>query len=107
MPYVPQPGYVMCQPLKKEAVTASGLALPPSEQERGANIGEVEAVGGDLVVDGSVRYVAPDLKQGDLIAYAPYTDIEVEDGSSFSKLVFVPFDKIVAIKKSVQNEGAN
>jgi len=107
MPYTPQPGYVMCKPLKKEAVTASGLSLPPSQQERGANIGEVEALGGDLMVDEKVRYKAPDLQQGDIIAYAPYTDIEVEDGTSFDKLVFVPFDKIVGIKKSVQNQGVN
>lgn len=103
MPYTPQPGYVMCQPLKKESKTASGLALPPSEQERGANIGEVEAVGPDLIVDERLRHKAPDLKRGDLIAYAPYTDIEVEEGN-FDKLVFVPFDKIVGVKRSVQND---
>lgn len=103
MPYTPQPGYVMCQPLKKEAVTASGLQLPPSEQERGANIAEVVAVGTDLVVDEKVRMKAPELKDGDIIAYSPYTDIEVEEGN-FNHLVFVPFDKIVAIKQSVEHQ---
>lgn len=102
MPYTPQPGYVMCQPLKQESKTASGLALPPSEQERGANIAEVIAVGADLVVDGNVRYAAPSVERGDLIAYSPYTDVEVEDGS-FNKTVFVPFDKVVGIQKSVEN----
>jgi len=102
MPYIPQPGYVMCQPLKKESKTASGLALPPSEQERGANIAEVLAVGGDLVIDEKIRWKANDLARGDIIAYAPYSDIEVED-SGFTKLVFVPLDKIVGVKAGVEN----
>ena len=99
MPYIPQPGYVMCQPLKKESKTASGLALPPSEQERGANIAEVLAVGGDLP-----DIKIGDVKPGDILAYAPYTDIEVEEGN-FNKIVFVPFKKIVGIKSSVANES--
>lgn len=104
MPYKPRPGYVMCQPLKKKT-TASGLALPPSEQERGANIAEVIAVGADLVIDEKLRFAAGDIKTGDIIAYAPFTDIEVEETDySADRLVFVPFDKVVGIKKSVQNE---
>lgn len=106
MPYKPQPGYVMCQPLKTGSQTASGLAIPVSQQDRGANIAEVIAVGSELVVDEKVRWSATNLKQGDIIAYAPYSDIEVQD-DGFSKLVFVAFEKIVGIKKSVQNAGDN
>lgn len=104
MPYRPRPGYIMCRPLKKETMTASGLALPPSEQERGANIAEVMAVGADLIVDEKVKYAAPDFKDGDIIAYAPYSDIEVEEGVTSDKIVFVPFDKVVGDKISAVRE---
>lgn len=107
MGYQPQPGYVMAQPLKKQA-TAAGLVLPPSEQDRGANIAEVLAVGQDLIVDGIVRFAHPTLEPGDLIAYSPFTDIEVEENEyTTDKLVFVAFDKIVAVKKSVMNDAGD
>lgn len=108
MPYLPAPGYIMCRPLKKESKTASGLSLPPSEQEHGANIAEVLTVGAALPYnnrrEGDVVLAAPACKSGDIIAYQPYSDVEVENESSFDKIVFVPFDKIVGYKK---NEGAN
>lgn len=99
MPYTPQPGFILCQPLKKESQTASGLTLPDAERDRNANIAEVVAIGADLIIDETVRLKAPELEQGDIIAYKQYSDIEVDE--DFTKIVFVPFEQIVGIKKGV------
>lgn len=104
MPYKPSPGFIMCQPLKKETKTAAGLTLPDSEKERDANIAAVIEVGGDLIIDEQVRLKAPDLVEGDIVAYKQYSDTEVEE--SFNKIVFVPFEAVVGTQKGIGRNAA-
>lgn len=111
--YEPAPGYVLCRPLKAEATTASGLKLPDTYTKKDANIAEVIKPGENRLLisqpnhEGQVasvkEWMGAPLDEGDIIAYRPYTDIEVEEG--YDKLVFVPYSEIVAVKRSIKNES--
>ncbi len=63
----PVPGYVLVKPKKKEKVTASGILLPPSHEEKPQE-GEVLAIGSEFVTDYGTKKNAP-CKVGDTVIY--------------------------------------
>lgn len=101
--FTPAAGYIKANPLKGESVLGSGLKLPASMTEKDANIGEVIQVGAILITDEKQKFPPPahadyaPLQPGDIIAYKPYTDIEVTD--SHQPVVFVAFENVVAVKR--------
>ncbi len=105
MSFKPAPGFVMAKPLKAEEVTVSGLRLPIEMTKRDANIAEVLEAGlsrysekDEQIYD---HWPLPPLEHGDIIAYRPYTDVEVEE--KFEKMVFVAYEQIVGWKKGIEN----
>lgn len=66
---------VIIELVEKETVTASGIALPGSAQEKPQE-GKVVAVGSGQIVDG--KKVPLDVKENDQIIFSKYSGTEVE-----------------------------
>lgn len=87
---------VLVKPLDAEAVTASGIVLPATVEEKPMQ-GEVIAVGpGKCLENGEVAPMS--VKVGDTVLFTKYSPDEVEvDGEEY---LVIDEDKILAIVKS-------
>jgi chaperonin GroES len=73
---------VVIKPVEREEVSAGGILLPDTAQEKPQE-GEVVAVGPGRTADDGKR-IAMDSKVGDLVFYARYAGSEVkEDGKEY------------------------
>ena len=76
---------VVIQVLDAEAVTAGGIVLPDSAQEKPQR-GKVTAVGEGKLTDDGQR-VKPEVKKGDVVLYGKYAGSDVKvDGEDFKIL---------------------
>lgn len=86
VPIQPLADYVVAQPEKAEAVTASGFYLPESAKEK-SKITKVVAVGKDV----------KDIKVGDRIIYKGYSETTVTHGKE--EFVIVKAEDVIATVK--------
>ncbi len=84
---------VVVEPLEEEQMTATGVYLPDSAQERPMK-GSVIAVGPGRLDDKGKR-VAVELKPGDTVLYAKYAGTEVKLGDK--ELLVLKESDILAI----------
>ena len=84
----------MIEPQEAEEVTAAGIVLPDSAQEKPAQ-GKVLAVGGPSLIDG--RQVKPEFKVGDFVLYKKWGGDEIKLYGREFKLV--KFEDVMAILK--------
>ena len=71
---------VLVKRLESEQMTAGGIIIPDTAQEK-TQMGEIVATGeGKLLADGSIR--ALKVKQGDKILFGKYSGTEVKLGST-------------------------
>lgn len=89
----PAPGYLLVEPAKQEKVTASGIYLPDSHEEK-PQYGTVLAAGGKLINDRGVEVDSP-AKAGDTVLYKKWGGNEVQIGDV--EYQFLKFDDILAI----------
>lgn len=89
----PLMGYVLVEPQEAETVTASGIVLPESAQEKPAQ-GKVIAVGDDLIFENGKVMKAP-VKVGDKVVYKKWGGDEIK--VSGRELKLVKFDDLMAI----------
>ena len=89
----PLMGYVLIDPSDAENVTASGIILPESAQEKPAE-GRVVAIGEDLVLENGKTVAAP-VKVGDIVVYKKWGGDEIKVSGVEYKLV--KFDDLMAI----------
>ncbi len=90
----PLAGYALIEPQEAEEVTAAGIVLPDSAQEKPAQ-GKVLAVGGPSLIDG--RRVKPEFKVGDIVLYKKWGGDEIKIYGKEFKLV--KFEDVMAILK--------
>ena len=88
----PLAGYTLIEPQEAEEVTASGIVLPDTAQEKPAQ-GKVLAVGGRALVDG--KEIKPEFKVGDLVLYKKWGGDEIKLQGSEYKLV--KFEDVMSI----------
>ena len=88
----PLAGYSLIEPQEAEEVTASGIVLPDTAQEKPAQ-GKVLAVGAPAVVDG--KEVRQEFKVGDSVLYKKWGGDEIKLEGKEYKLV--KFDDVMAI----------
>lgn len=76
---------VVIQVLDAEAVTAGGIVLPDSAQEKPQR-GKITAVGEGKLTKTGAR-VKPEVKKGDIVLYGKYAGSDVKvDGADFKIL---------------------
>lgn len=86
---------VLVKPLDAEAVTASGIVLPQTVEEKPMQ-GEVMAVGPGKLGEGGKR-LPMSVKVGDMVLFTKYSPDEVEvDGQEY---LVVEEEKILAVVK--------
>ncbi len=90
----PVPGFILVQPQKKEATTASGIVLPESNQDKPQQ-GKVLAVGGAIYNDG--REIVSPCKIDDVVVYREWGGKEYKEDNV--DLLLLKFDDIMAIIK--------
>ncbi|MEX0622099.1 MAG: co-chaperone GroES [Candidatus Woykebacteria bacterium] len=88
----PLAGYALVEPQEAEEVTASGIVLPDTAQEKPAQ-GKILAVGKPAVIEG--KEVKAEFSVGDLVFYKKWGGDEIKIGSKELKLV--KFDDVMAI----------
>lgn len=88
----PLAGYALIEPQEAEEVTASGIVLPDSAQEKPQQ-GKVVSVGGSAWVEG--KEVKAEFKAGDLVLYKKWGGDEIKIGGKEMKLV--KFEDVMAI----------
>ena len=88
----PLAGYALIEPQEAEEITASGIVLPDTAQEKPAQ-GKVIAIGAPTFVEG--EEVKAEFKVGDLVLYKKWGGDEIKLGGSEYKLV--KFDDVMAI----------
>lgn len=88
----PLAGYALIEPQEAEEITASGIVLPDTAQEKPAQ-GKVIAIGAPTFVEG--KEVKAEFKVGDLVLYKKWGGDEIKFGGSEYKLV--KFDDVMAI----------
>lgn len=88
----PLAGHALIEPQEAEEVTASGIVLPDTAQEKPAQ-GKVLAVGGPALVEG--KEIKPEFKVGDLVLYKKWGGDEIKiEGKEFK---LVKFEDVMAI----------
>ena len=85
-------GYALIEPLEAEEVTASGLYLPDSAQEKPAQ-GKILAIGSPIMKKG--YEIKAEFKVGDSVLYKKWGGDEIKLGGKEYKLV--KFDDVMAI----------
>ncbi len=91
----PTAGYLLIEPLEKEAKTASGIYLPDSAGEKPQK-GKVLAVGADEVMESGKARKSP-VKKGDVVIYKKWGGNEVKiEGREY---LFSKFEDILAIER--------
>jgi len=88
----PLAGYALIEPQEAEEVTASGIVLPDTAQEKPAQ-GKVLAVGKPALVD--EKEVKPEFKAGDSVLYKKWGGDEIKLQGKEYKLV--KFEDVMAI----------
>ena len=88
----PLAGYALVEPQEAEEVTASGIVLPDTAQEKPAQ-GKVLAVGAPTFVEG--KEVKAEFKVGDSVLYKKWGGDEIKIGGKELKLV--KFEDVMAI----------
>ncbi|MEX0617257.1 MAG: co-chaperone GroES [Candidatus Woykebacteria bacterium] len=88
----PLSGYALIEPREAEEVTASGIVLPDTAQEKPAQ-GKVLAVGASTYDHG--REIKPEFKVGDLVLYKKWGGDEIKTEGKEFKLV--KFEDVMAI----------
>lgn len=91
----PVAGYLLVKPQKQESVTASGIALPPSHEEKPQQ-GLVLAVGDTFVTDYGTKKEAP-CAVNDTIIYREWGGKEYKQEGQ--DLLILKFDDVMAIVK--------
>ena len=92
----PAPGYILGRPVTREEISKSTnkLLMPDAVGKLKDSVGIAEVLElGDKLKDDSVTI---ELKPGDLIAYIPFTDAIIEEGSVKHNLV--PYKNVMAIR---------
>jgi chaperonin GroES len=89
----PTAGYLLIEPLEKEAKTASGIYLPDSAGEKPQK-GKVIAVGGATYQD-SRKIVSP-AKLNDIVLYKKWGGNEVKIANI--EYMFVKFEDVLAVE---------
>ena len=88
----PTPGYLLIEPLEKEAKTASGIYLPDNAGEKPQK-GKVVAVGAKIYQDN--HEVEAPAKVGETVLYKKWGGNEVKiDNIEYT---FIKFDDILAV----------
>lgn len=88
----PLAGYALIEPQEAEEITASGIVLPDTAQEKPAQ-GKVLAVGPSTVIEG--KEVKAEFKVGDLVLYKKWGGDEIKfEGKEFK---IVKFEDVMAI----------
>lgn len=88
----PLAGYSLIEPQEAEEVTASGIVLPDTAQEKPAQ-GKVLAVGSPAFVEG--KEVKPEFKAGDVVLYKKWGGDEIKIEGKEYKLV--KFEDVMAV----------
>ena len=92
---IPVSGYFLVKPHKKDKVTASGIVLPPSHEEKPQQ-GEVLAVGDILITDAGTKKSAP-CEVGDTVIYREWGGKEYK--ADDNEYLILKFEDIMAIVK--------
>lgn len=91
----PTAGYLLIEPLEKEAKTASGIYLPDSAGEKPQK-GKILAVGEPEITEKGIKRPSP-VKIGDTVIYKKWGGNEVKiEGKEY---LFVKFEDIMAVEK--------
>lgn len=93
----PVPGYLLVKPEKKEKVTASGIVLSDTHEEKPQQ-GVVLAVGDTYVSDYGAKRETP-CQVGDKVIYREWGGKEYKDGDQ--DLLILKFDDIMAVIKNL------
>ena len=88
----PLAGYVLIEPQEAEEVTASGIVLPDTAQEKPAQ-GKVLAIGAPAFVEG--KEIKPEFKLDDNVLYKKWGGDEIKLEGKELKLV--KFEDVMAI----------
>ncbi len=88
----PLAGYALIEPQEAEEVTASGIVLPDTAQEKPAQ-GKVLAVGAPGMDHG--KEIKPEFKVGDSVLYKKWGGDEIK--TSGKELKLVKFEDVMAI----------
>lgn len=89
----PLAGYVLVEPQGAETVTASGIVLPDTAQEK-PQIGRVLAVGAPIIADNGTKINSP-VTVGDRVYFKKWVGDEIKVAGKELKLV--KFDDLMAI----------
>lgn len=89
----PMPGYVLVEPAKTDKVTASGIYLPDSHDEK-AQHGKVIAVGPDTTDEKGNKLSSP-VKKGELVIYKKWGGNEFKVGAT--EYQFFKFEDVLAV----------
>ncbi len=89
----PTAGYLLIEPLEKEAKTASGIYLPDNAGEKPQK-GKILATGGSIYAD--AKEIKAPAKVGDTVLYKKWGGNEVKiEGKDY---LFVKFEDVLAIE---------
>lgn len=88
----PMPGYVLVEPMAKQAQTDTGIYLPDSHDEKPQQ-GTVLSVGADWQTEQGATIKAP-VKKGDMVIYKKWGGNEVKIGTV--EYQFLKFEDILA-----------
>lgn len=92
----PLMGYILVEPMEAETMTASGIVLPETAQEKPAQ-GTVVAIGDDLLLESGKIMKAP-VSVGDKVVYRKWGGDEIKIAGVEYKLV--KFDDLMAVLES-------
>ena len=92
--FKPTAGYLLIEPLEKEAKTASGIYLPETAGEKPQK-GKVLAVGAPEITDKGAKRTSP-VKLNDTVIYKKWGGNEVKIGNI--EYLFVKFEDVLAIE---------
>lgn len=91
----PTAGYLLVEPLEKEAKTAGGIYLPDSAGEKPQK-GKILAVGSAEITEKGAKRPSP-VKVGNVVIYKKWGGNEVKiEGKEY---LFVKFEDIMAVEK--------
>jgi len=91
----PVAGYLLVKPKKKDKVTASGIVLPESHEDKPQE-GEVLAVGADFVTDAGTKKSSP-VSVGDTVIYREWGGKEYKQDDV--DYLILKFEDVMAIIK--------
>lgn len=90
----PTAGYLLIEPLEKEAKTAGGIYLPDSAGEKPQK-GKVLAAGAPEITEKGAKRKSP-VKAGDIVIYKKWGGNEVKiEGKEY---LFVKFEDVLAVE---------